>query len=221
MRDAENIRAVKASGADIIGLIFYQGSPRHVDSVPETKLAGAFADTLPETDGMSPLSGVDTLPETKLAGVFVDEDIRKIAGLAEKLDYIQLHGHEDKAYCEELRRSLPTKVKIIKALPIASERDLCSWREYRETADLLLFDTKTALAGGSGQSFDWDILKAYEGDTPFLLSGGIGPEDAARVLEFSHPRLAGIDLNSRFETSPGMKDAELLRKFIQKIRNHE
>ena len=83
---------------------------------------------------------------------------------------------------------------------------------------MLLFDTRSDAVGGSGRSFDWTLLHDYDGDTPFLLSGGIGPQDAARIRQFRHPRLAGIDLNSRFETSPGVKDIDTLRIFINEIR---
>jgi phosphoribosylanthranilate isomerase len=83
---------------------------------------------------------------------------------------------------------------------------------------MLLFDTRSDAVGGSGRSFDWTLLQAYDGDTPFLLSGGIGPQDAARIRQFRHPRLAGIDLNSRFETSQGVKDIDTLRIFINEIR---
>ena len=84
---------------------------------------------------------------------------------------------------------------------------------------VLLFDTRCEGMGGSGRRFDWSLLDTYEGETPFLLSGGIGPGDATRVRQLHHPRLAGIDLNSRFETSPGVKDIDTLRKFIDEIRS--
>ena len=86
---------------------------------------------------------------------------------------------------------------------------------------MLLFDTKCKTVGGSGEQFDWSVLEAYDGNIPFLLSGGIGPEDTERVLKYSHPQFAGIDLNSRFEISPAVKDVEKLKTFIQTIRQHE
>ncbi len=92
------------------------------------------------------------------------------------------------------------------------------WREYEGHADMLLFDTKCASVGGSGRKFDWSVLDAYDGDMPFLLSGGIGPDDADEVLAFRHPQCIGIDLNSKFEVSPAVKDVDKLKNFIEKIR---
>lgn len=83
---------------------------------------------------------------------------------------------------------------------------------------IISFDTKTPLVGGSGKQFDWSILEAYDGDVPFLLSGGIGPDDVARVKAFHHPKMLGIDLNSRFETAPAVKDVEQLRSFVNELR---
>ena len=92
-------------------------------------------------------------------------------------------------------------------------------RDYEGAVDLFLFDTYGPTQGGSGRQFDWSVLDAYDGNTPFLLSGGIGPDDAARIRAFRHPQFAGVDLNSRFETEPGLKDVERLRAFIWAIQN--
>ena len=83
---------------------------------------------------------------------------------------------------------------------------------------MFLFDTKCDTVGGSGQHFDWSVLERYDGNTPFLLSGGIGPEDVEKVKSFHHPKCVGIDINSRFETEPGMKDVDLLRSFISQVK---
>ncbi|MFS6555267.1 phosphoribosylanthranilate isomerase, partial [Parabacteroides distasonis] len=96
--------------------------------------------------------------------------------------------------------------------------DIAQYLQYEDCADLLLFDTKCAGMGGSGRHFDWSVLSRYRGTTPFLLSGGIGPGDAGRIAAFRHPMLAGIDLNSRFETAPAVKDAALLREFIEDLK---
>ena len=108
---------------------------------------------------------------------------------------------------------------IIKAFSIATEEDLTPVADYEDRADYFLFDTKCSSYGGSGKQFDWSVLSAYKGQTPFLLSGGINPDSAEALRNFSHPKLAGIDLNSGFETSPGMKDVEKLKTFIDKIKN--
>ena len=103
---------------------------------------------------------------------------------------------------------------IIKAFNIATPADLEQTHAYENIVDYFLFDTKGKSVGGNGEQFDWRVLDHYHGPTPYLLSGGIGPDDVHRVRAFSHPSLAGIDLNSRFETSPGVKDIESLHSFL-------
>ena len=124
---------------------------------------------------------------------------------------------------DNLKRTLipdiAPNIKVIKALSVASKEDVARSKDYEGLVDLFLFDTRCPTMGGSGKQFDWDVLSAYNGHTPFLLSGGIGPDDAERVRQFDHPMLAGIDLNSRFETEPGRKDVDLLRTFIQQVRS--
>ena len=147
-------------------------------------------------------------------GVFVDEDMEQVKRMVHEyaLDIIQLHGHESPDYCQQLR-----EWKVIKAFNIATPSDLESTKPYEGIADYFLFDTKGKSVGGNGEKFDWSVLNNYEGKTPFLLSGGIGPDDAERINAFHHPQLAGIDLNSGFETSPTMKDPALLRTFLSQI----
>ena len=96
--------------------------------------------------------------------------------------------------------------------------DIATYKAYEGMVDYFLFDTKAQLPGGSGQQFDWSILSAYDGNTPFLLSGGIGPDDAERIRVFHHPQCIGIDLNSRFELSPGLKDVRKLKTFLETIK---
>ena len=138
------------------------------------------------------------------------------------LDYVQLHGNEQPVMLDNLRRTLDPDIhpgiKIIKAISIKSKDDIRRWRDYRGPADMLLFDTQCSGYGGSGERFDWNVLEDYDGDIPFLLSGGIGPDDAERVLTFHHPMCVGIDLNSRFETEPGIKDVARLKAFIDILR---
>jgi len=100
---------------------------------------------------------------------------------------------------------------------VADISDLKMVHEYEKCCDFFLFDTKTSIPGGSGCQFDWAILKEYSGSTPFFLSGGIGPGDAERITNFKHPMLYGIDINSRFETQPALKDASLLKIFIDQL----
>jgi phosphoribosylanthranilate isomerase len=138
-----------------------------------------------------------------------------------QLDLVQLHGHETPTLIRNLRRTLDPDIRpgirFIKAISIARPEDLDAWKEYEDCVDYFLFDTKCPTVGGSGQQFDWSVLNRYDGQRPFLLSGGIGPDDAARIRSFHHPKCIGIDLNSRFETAPAYKDAESLAKFANKL----
>ena len=104
---------------------------------------------------------------------------------------------------------------------MGDDADFSSLRRYDGHVDALLFDTRSSARGGTGTSFNWRLLDRYDLNIPFWLSGGIGPGDAARILDLDHPMLTGIDLNSRFETRPGIKDVGLLSSFIQAIRTHE
>jgi phosphoribosylanthranilate isomerase len=193
MREAENIREVEALGIDMMGFIFWPKSSRYVSQRSEY---------LPK--------------HVKRVGVFVNEDPEQVKRLAAdyRLDYIQLHGQESPEQISHLS-PLTSHLSIIKAFNIATAEDLLQTQPYEGVADLFLFDTKGKSVGGNGEKFDWDVLDAYHGSTPFLLSGGIGPDDAERVNAFHHPKCIGIDLNSRFELSPGLKDINKLKDFLK------
>jgi phosphoribosylanthranilate isomerase len=194
MRDAENIREVEALGVDWMGFVFHRTSPRFVSELP------------------------DYLPQrAKRVGVFVDETEEQIMETVQlfHLDMVQLHGHETPDFCNRIRSK---GLKVIKAINVQNTFSTEEVSFYERACDYFLFDTKTPLPGGSGQKFDWSSLSAYRGTTPFLLSGGISPDDADRVEAFVHERCIGIDLNSRFETSPAYKDIHLLQSFIDKIK---
>ena len=211
MRDADNIRDISALGVDMIGLIFYPPSPRYVQQFSSG--AGIIPDYAPDM-GKTPLR----------VGVFVDDMPQNIVTRVYnyKLDYIQLHGNEPRETLENLRATIDPdikpKIKIIKAISVSSAEDIKKYKEYVGAADLFLFDTKCKTVGGSGEQFDWQVLQAYDGDVPFLLSGGIGPDDAERVKNFHHPKCIGIDLNSKFEIEPALKDVEKLKQFLEKVK---
>ena len=211
MRDADNIRDISALGVDMIGLIFYPPSPRYVQQFSSG--AGIIPDYAPDM-GKTPLR----------VGVFVDDMPQNIVTRVYnyKLDYIQLHGNEPRETLENLRATIDPdikpKIKIIKAISVSSAEDIKKYKEYVGAADLFLFDTKCKTVGGSGEQFDWQVLQAYDGDVPFLLSGGIGPDDAERVKNFHHPKCIGIDLNSKFEIEPALKDIEKLKQFLVKVK---
>lgn len=195
MRDGGNIHAVEQSGADWMGFIFYPRSPRYMKYPPSY---------MPRIQ--------------KRVGVFVNSDIDEVTYKAHAygLDYIQLHGDETPDYCTALRER---GLRIIRALAVASEEDLRRAALY-PMADLLLFDTPTKLYGGSGKRFPWDLLKAYHGPQPFLLSGGLSPDALPALRAFSHPLCMGIDLNSGFETAPAVKDAAAITQFIKSIKHN-
>lgn len=211
MRDADNIRDISALGVDMIGLIFYPPSPRYVQQFSSG--AGIIPDYAPDM-GKTPLR----------VGVFVDDMPQNIVTRVYnyKLDYIQLHGNEPRETLENLRATIDPdikpKIKIIKAISVSSAEDIKKYKEYVGVADLFLFDTKCKTVGGSGELFDWQVLQAYDGDVPFLLSGGIGPDDAERIQNFHHPKCIGIDLNSKFEIEPALKDVEKLKQFLVKVK---
>lgn len=228
MRETDNIREVAELGVDMMGFIFWPESPRFVKMI--SAQAGIIPDYSEERlrnmrQGQEPSS--TTVCRPKRVGVFVDEMPQSIVTRVYNydLDYVQLHGNESVVMIENLKRTLvpdiAPNIKIIKALSIREKDDVKRWRDYEGAADMLLFDTKCKTVGGSGEQFDWSVLETYDGNIPFLLSGGIGPDDAERVLKFSHPQFAGIDLNSRFEISPALKDVEKLKSFIQTIRQYE
>ena len=192
MRDAANIRQLEALGIDWMGMIFWPKSKRYVSTPP------AY---LPQ--------------HVKKVGVFVDASLDAIRQHVEdyQLDIIQLHGQESP---ETLKALKP--LTLIKAFNIATPEDLQKTVAYEGLADYFLFDTKGESVGGNGEKFDWSVLDSYQGETPFLLSGGIGSEDAQDIKSFHHPKCIGIDLNSRFETEPGLKDITKLKQFLEAIR---
>ena len=194
MRDAENIIAIDGLSVDLMGFIFWPKSSRYVAERP------AYLPT-----------------RCKRVGVFVDEAIETVKRIADDyaLDYIQLHGSESPDYIRQLKAVATPR--LIKAFNIATATDLAQTAPYTGLVDYFLFDTKGPSVGGNGQQFDWSVLSAYNGDTPFLLSGGISPDDAQRLSAFHHEKCIGIDLNSRFELTPGLKDVAALHKFLNEL----
>ncbi len=199
MTRPENIAAVAELSPDYMGFILYERSPRYA------------GDTIPAEAGALSLRGITPV------AVSVDMDAAELARRASQagITTLQLHGHETPGYCRALREGGMT---VWKAISVGSASDLRLADDYQDSADMLLFDTASASRGGSGRKFDWAILEAYTGPLPFFLSGGIGPEDAEAIRSISHPLLRGIDLNSRFEIAPGLKNPSLLKSFISSLR---
>lgn len=194
MREGENILAIEALGIDMMGFIFYGKSPRNVESRPSYMPCSA-----------------------KRVGVFVNENAEIIEQRIREfsLDYVQLHGGESPEFCAEISE---LGVKIIKAFSVDENFDFALTESYLDTCDMFVFDTKCSGYGGSGEQFDWSLLSGYQGTTPFLLSGGISEQSATSLRCFSHPQLAGYDLNSRFESSPAVKQVEKLNHFFEQLK---
>lgn len=193
MRDPGNIREVIDLEPDYIGFILYPGSPRYAGD----HVSSDFLSKIPES--------------IKKVGVFVDEDFDSIVRIAGStgLEVIQLHGKESPDLCNRLREA---GVGVFKAVSIGEGFRYREMEPYIDKVDYFLFDTKGMLYGGSGMSFDWQILNDYPFNVPFMLSGGISLENIEQVMKIRSKYLAGIDVNSRFEKSPGFKDIVKLRK---------
>lgn len=213
MRDGENIGAVAKLDVDWIGMVFWNESQRNVTMIPTH--AGIIPDRA--NLGMTPSS-------FKRVGIFVDEMAQNIITRAVnfKLDIIQMNGHETPTLIRNLRRTLDPDlrpgIKFIKTIKIESGNDLAECKDYADCVDYFLFDTRSDEKEGATRHFDWSLTEQYDGQVPFLLSGGIGPEDAHRLTKLHHPMLAGIDINANFESEPGIKDIDKIRTFLEETK---
>lgn len=218
MRDADNIRAVSELGVDMLGFDFRPESLRFVRMV--SSLAGTIPDYSEEqiTRNASVPTASPSATPMKI-GVFADDMPQSIVTRVYnyQLDGVQLNGSEGRVMIENLKRTLEPDirqgVRIIKTLTIISPEDIEQYKEYEGVADMLLFVPKSI-----EEHLDWQILDAYDGQTPFLLGGGISPDDAKRILSFRHPQFAGVSVSSRFETAPGVKDIDAVRRFVATLR---
>lgn len=209
LSQTENISEVSAMNVDYLGLIFHSASPRFVGKTSADKLFAGLSEERP----------------VQKVGVFVNAEVDYILNTVHdyQLDWVQLHGNESPGYCQELQLlwsvSTSYQAKIIKAFNIGPDFDFNQTNAYVSSCPLFVFDTGGQKeVGGTGQQWDWQQLENYHGLTPFLISGGIGPKDIKRIKEVSHPQLHGVDLNSRFEIAPGLKDTNKLSDFIQTLQ---
>jgi phosphoribosylanthranilate isomerase len=196
MRETLNLLALDALQPDMVGINFYESSPRF-----------AGYDYLPP-DGLRAMK----------VGVFVNAAIEMVERIAQSatLDFLQLHGNEPVALCEELYQK---GYKIIKAFSIGRPPEWEPMELYLPYCEYFLFDTATKSFGGSGQQFDWSMLNTYPYKKPLILSGGIDLADVERIKALNMPALTTVDINSRFEVNPGLKDIHKIKKFIHGIRN--
>lgn len=200
MKVPANILEVAALQPDYMGFIFYKQSKRYAGRIS--------AELMREL----PLN-------VKKTGVFVDESMSVAAKLVTEFGFsaVQLHGTETAEYCLKLKQILPLEAEIIKAFGVDERFDFAQLKGYEAAADYFLFDTQTPGHGGSGKVFDWSLLEGYELDKPYFLSGGIGPEHAGDISRVKDKRLYAIDVNSRFELEPGLKQIDKLNDFKNKL----
>ena len=209
LAQADNLSAVLDLSVDYVGLIFYPKSKRYAASDTLRKWIAGHA---------------DRFGATKKVGVFVNAEVDAILNAVHdyQLDYVQLHGDESPSYCRELRMIWSVdrlrKAQIIKAFSVNPSFNFATTAEYADTCALFIFDTGGhAERGGTGKRWDWERLSEYRGTTPFLLSGGISPDDAPAVQQIQHPAFRGVDLNSKFESAPGVKDVTKLQSFLDRV----
>lgn len=191
LKEGSNIIDITQLPIDMIGYNFYPSSARYIEDQPPA------------------------IPYIKKVGVFVNAPIPTIQTKVSNfgLDLVQLHGDETREFVAKIIKTIP----VIKVFRIDPHFDKHSIKPF-EGCDYYLFDTATAQYGGSGKKFEWARLLELDIDTPFLISGGIGPADFLEIKQFSHPYFVGIDINSKFETSPGVKDKTLIETFIADLK---
>jgi len=196
MRHSENIKGLVDLAPDFIGFIFYPKSPRYADELDPDVLKA--------------------IPSFMLkTGVFVNAELSEIVSVSEKyqLDAVQLHGEESVEMVKELKQRGLTVIKVFRIndeLPDALE-------VFEGHVDYFLFDTKAKAYGGTGQHFDWSVLLSYPYETPYLLSGGVELSDLETIQSLSLPGLVGLDVNSKFELEPGLKDLALVKELKEQL----
>jgi phosphoribosylanthranilate isomerase len=204
MRNVENIEALQELDIDFMGIIKYPKSKRFVNATQASKIE-------------------QVTMNKGTVGVYVNATFQEIIKdiIPLQLDVVQLHGDEEPAFAKAI---LELDLKVFKAIQITPDFNFASLEPWQTLAEefsgkfFFLFDTATKDYGGSGKQFDWSKLEEYKGSVPFLLSGGLGPNDSKAVKKLKHQMLLGVDLNSKFETEPGLKNIEDLKKFIKEIR---
>lgn len=202
MTKTEQVNQLTEAGVDFAGFIFYPPSARYVyKSMPSNE--------------------IKKLRNINKVGVFVNAPIEEVLRTVDEcgLYLVQLHGNESPRYCEKIS----DYITVIKAFRVSADDDIL-WKikDYRDAADMFMFDTEGAGFGGTGKKFDWQLLKDLNINKPFFLSGGIAPDDVESIKEFRQQPVAkdlfALDINSKFEVEPGIKDMDKVREFVTNIR---
>lgn len=197
LKDPANMHEVVSLNPQYIGFIFYPLSARFVGDLD--------------------IENLRAIKNVKKTAVFVNSSLAYIKEIVNKYQFeaVQLHGNEDPELCKEVKK---IGVEVIKAFGVDNNFDFSILEEYLPVTDYFLFDTKTSKHGGSGKTFDWDVLKQYPYSKPYFLSGGISPDNFMDAYTFEDDRLYALDLNSRFELSPGVKNINLLKQIFKTNR---
>jgi phosphoribosylanthranilate isomerase len=205
MTQLEQVEELSKVGATFAGFIFYAKSPRY-----------AFRH-LTSTE-------IKKVNSINKVGVFVNASVEEVLLMVDecRLHMVQLHGDESPKYCERIA----DYVSVVKAFRL-SDNDSIQWliNPYMDVCDMFMFDTMGAGYGGTGKKFDWNVLKGSNIGKPFFLSGGIQPEDTAALKEFEHEPVAkamfAIDINSKFESAPGIKQMDKVARFIEEVKTNK
>ncbi len=202
MKYPKNIETLTALNPDYMGFIFYPRSKRYMAG----SLSSAFMKKIPES--------------IKKVGVFVNDSFESIQFEVNRnnLSLVQLHGNEPPELCEKFKKK---EIKVIKAFQIYPDFNFNQLEIFKKSCDYFLFDTLTPKYGGSGQKFDWDLLKNYDNEKPFFLSGGIDLEDAYKIRNINNLNIHAVDINSQFEISIGLKDIQKVKMFQSKLLSEE
>ncbi len=209
----------------MIGFVFSPESSRFIRLQPSG--AGLLPDYARPHHGILLKQPTQTSQQPKRVGVFTKAMPQQIITYIYnyQLDYVQFDGDVSPMLIDNLRRSIIPDIRpnlhFIKTIYVADEVDVINSQQYEGHADMLLFDAKSNQGGSIDEPFNWNILHAYHGKLPFLLSGGIGPNDVTALHQFYHPQCFGININRKFETIPFQKDIQLLQKFISEFQKRE
>lgn len=212
VRDIETALTAARAGADFLGFVFFRKSPRFLT-------AEAAEDIIVELKQVS-FDEAFSLP--KLVGLFVDAGEKELSEVAPYLTHFQFHGHEDAERCAEMGSEFA--VDIIKAVPVAGPADIEKANAFADATDIILFDAKpppgAARPGGHGIAYDWASLAGYKGETPYMVAGGLTPDNVKEAVasQAGASGFLGVDVSSGVESAPGRKDDKLIEAFVQKAK---
>ena len=213
VRRLETALTAARAGADMLGFVFFRQSPRFLSS----EAAEALVVELKQA------SFDDGFALPKLVGLFVDAGEKELSEVAPFLSHFQFHGRESPERCAEM--GVKFAVDVIKAIPVGAAGDLSSADDYADAADLLLFDAKpppgAVRPGGHGAAFDWSVLSGYGGETPYLVAGGLGPDNVAAAIAAQNNAAGffGVDVSSGVEKALGEKDDDLVKTFVSNTKS--